>query len=213
MKILLNEFSEDAHRNAVRHGFWEGGKADETVLALIHSEWSEALESYRNGEALVWQECHIPMAQHPCEGEACNALEDDASWQNCSNLNPKPEGTAVELIDGCIRILDAVAAWAPGKYLGDSEFEDVHSVGNLSLETIAAMELPQLVALLHYQTSEAYKWLVHFCERAVAVDKLMGAVAAVFAWVRANGQEPEEIMDWKHNYNTTRPYMHGGKRI
>jgi hypothetical protein len=44
----LNEFAKAVHENAVNHGFWEDS-TDERQIALIHSEWSEALQADRSG--------------------------------------------------------------------------------------------------------------------------------------------------------------------
>lgn len=72
----LNELVEVVHTNARQKGFHNPTPDFPTIIALIHSELSEALESYRNGE---------PMSY----------LKDG-----------KPEGAAVELVDAVIRIMD-----------------------------------------------------------------------------------------------------------
>ncbi len=45
----LNEFAKEVHENAVAHGFWDDDATDERQIALIHSEWSEALQADRSG--------------------------------------------------------------------------------------------------------------------------------------------------------------------
>lgn len=53
----LKAISEDIHQTAVDHGFWEGPKNDAEMIALMHSELSEALESLRHGDP---SSDHIP---------------------------------------------------------------------------------------------------------------------------------------------------------
>lgn len=73
----LNIWANKIHANAVEHGWWDEDRPFAEVVALCHSELSEALEEARAGNPLVY------------EGE-----------------NGKPEGVAVEMIDCVVRILD-----------------------------------------------------------------------------------------------------------
>ncbi len=74
----LSELAKEIHANAVEHGWWESERSFGEVIALCHSELSEALEEYRNGHGL---------AEVYYNGD-------------------KPEGVPVELADCIIRILD-----------------------------------------------------------------------------------------------------------
>lgn len=107
-RVTLNALAREIHANAVEHGFWEEPPKFGEIIALCHSELSEALEAYRDGQPEVWID------------------------------KGKPEGTAVEMADCLIRILD---------YFG------------------------------------------HI------------------------GVDVEQIVSLKQNYNKTRPYKHGGKKI
>lgn len=49
MSFDLNKFAAEVHQNAVDHGFWSDDATDERQIALIHSEWSEALQADRSG--------------------------------------------------------------------------------------------------------------------------------------------------------------------
>ena len=98
--MTVNEFAKDVHKNAVDHGWWETERSFPEVAALIHSEVSEALEEYRDGNAIIYGCCGFPGAN--CEfSETCDKPIKDGTC--------KPEGLAVELCDAVIRIFDYLA--------------------------------------------------------------------------------------------------------
>lgn len=84
IKPTIAEIQLAVHANAKMKGFWDQSANIPEKLALIHSEISEALEDYRNGQPL-------------------NVLFGDTS------IGEKPCGFPSELADAVIRIMDLAA--------------------------------------------------------------------------------------------------------
>ena len=202
--INLNEFAAEVHQNAVAHGWWEGERTEAELRDLLHCELSEAMESYRRKEPLVWHKC-------PHVGAMCETVDVHSGSMDCANCAPsmrKPEGAAVELIDFCIRVLDwrgAMDIRLP-KHLEHVNELCTYTLVNFQDEIIGDpknIPLPGLIDLLHV-------YVVN--QREYGFGYLQDAVGIAFAWLEEHGLDPVDLMLEKHDYNKGRTYRHGGKR-
>ena len=208
--MLINELAKAVHENAVAHGWWDDEREAPEIIALIHSEWSEALEEARADRPLVWYGCG--------EAENCNIVcnpQDEYECRmygrelECEFRVKKPEGIAVELIDGCIRILDYFGEMDANIQEGDgsqSTLECLYSDANVGK---VPDDVAHLVAYLHLYTSQAMAnstVLIH-----VDIFGLLSALAAALSWVKKQGLDPLAILLEKHEFNKSRPYKHGKK--
>ena len=95
----LNALAKQIHDSAVAHGWWDNPPSFGEVCALIHSEVSEALEEYREGNK-IRPGTPTPMVYYSGGGYVATAITE------CCK---KPEGITIELIDVIIRTLDYLA--------------------------------------------------------------------------------------------------------
>lgn len=180
----LAEWAKAVHQNAAEHGWWETVDLD-GIIDLIHDEWSEALEEDRNGRPDVY---------------AIDPNDDD----NLILRNPdafggaKPEGVLIELIDGCIRILDMMSWY--GLYIDMPNLYD------------KPQTFRRLIRDLHSSTAKAGDLISS--DGSIRNGSTMGqhlrhCLALAFWWIEKRGHDPYRLMALKHEYNKTRPYKHG----
>lgn len=142
--VGINKVAKDIHENAVEHGWWDEERSFPEIVALCHSELSEALEEYRAGRPMEWRACQEAIDCGREENDTICNPADESDCLNykrkrlCPHYGKKPEGIAVEMADCIIRILD---------------------------------------------------------------------------WCGKEGIDIDRIISEKHEYNKTRPYRHGGKRL
>ena len=108
--LKINEFAKEVHKNAIAHGWHDKERSFGELIALCHSELSEALEEYRKGLK--------PNYTYYSGGiQVYDSAEDERTgFGNYHMEHQKPEGIPSELADVIIRIFDMC-----GKYGIDME--------------------------------------------------------------------------------------------
>ena len=214
----VNTMIRQIHANALEHGWWPGPRKIGELVALINSEFSEALEEYRADRPMVWYACTMFEKK---DEVVCRGCELDP--KSCIHRDAKPEGIAVELIDGIIRIFDLFGAMG-------YECEGMKNIGGITeevkmlkrydamLETYSALELPVLVALLQRTVCES----VFTCpgngydsvdyQKFIEPLDLLRAVTIAVLWMLSRDVDVEKVLMEKHEYNKSRPYRHGNKK-
>lgn len=204
--MLISDLAKEVHENAVAHGWWDEERKPPEIIALIHSEWSEALEEARAGRPMVWYACGESDKQViPCTPQDDTECRMYGREVECEFRSKKPEGIAVELIDGCIRILDYIGKL--GVLKRDSSDPELEMNTFTDDADLIKEDLPDMVAHLHWFTSHA---LYAKCDYTRSLYLFL-SMSAALSWVKRQGMDPLQLLLEKHEYNKTRPYKHGKK--
>jgi len=92
----IKNFVKEVHENAKAHGWWEDERSFGELIALCHSELSEALEEFRKG---------FKFNQVYTKGYVAEVMSIE-EYANTYSEKAKPEGIPFELADVIIRIFD-----------------------------------------------------------------------------------------------------------
>lgn len=201
-----NKFAAEVHRNAVEHGWWDEKRSFGEIVALCHSELSEALEEFRAKRPMVWFACQNNAV---CCEDGCGDWEDGICL--LGERSDKPEGIAVELADCIIRILD---------WFGEEEMNPDALVAEAQQYMMCDVPVPiyaasvgDHIARWHLLLSLAYSCWCRESGTEAAALRMALCIYEILAWAEENGVDMEAIIAQKHAYNKTRPYRHGGKAL
>lgn len=185
---MLNELAKEAHQIAVEHGWWDKEPTFGELVALMHSELSESLEEYRAGRPMVYFM------------DVNGFVVSDMSERRGEKL----EGIAVELADCIIRILD----WAGHEGVEMDRIFGAVKNHYPTWEVAPVQKFGDFISGLHNLLSMAYTDEedmrgIYFC---MVIDYIQEAL-------KQSGVDLYTVMRAKMEYNRTRPYRHGGKKL
>lgn len=203
--MKMNKFAAEVHQNAVEHGWWDEERSFGEIIALCHSELSEALEEYRAKRPMVY----FVVEMDDGKGGTYPAIREDIISEE-DFAGEKPEGIAVELADCIIRILD----WYGKEGLDtDALLLEAGIITMCDLPTPVYGSFGNFIALLHNLLSMAYACWCNASGISASALRLAKCIREIMAWAKENGVDMEHILDMKHEYNKDRPYRHGGKAL
>lgn len=201
--MKMNKFAAEVHQNAVEHGWWDEERSFGEIIALCHSELSEALEEYRAKRPMVY----FVVEMDDGKGGTYLAIREDIISEE-DFAGEKPEGIAVELADCIIRILD----WYGKEGLDtDDLLLEAGIITMCDLPTPVYGSFGDFIALLHNLLSMAYACWCNASGTSASALCLAKCIREIMAWAKENGVDMEMVLDMKHEYNKGRPYRHGGK--
>ena len=198
MSKSLNELAREVHQNAVEHGWWNPEPSFPEIIALCHSELSEALEEYRAGNRIRPGD---PTPLRYYSGGGYNAT---APTLICT----EPRGMAVELGDCILRILD----WFGKEELDADRLVECAAGLKISSPFIPYNTFPGMIASLHGELSSAL-CVAQFHVPDSTEQFMAGCIMYIMDWADAEGVDMEAILREKLEYNKGQPYRHGGKLL
>lgn len=193
----ISQLVQAAHQNAIDKGWWEEPRTYGELIALVHSEVSEALEDYRipgRKPTDVWYE------EKNINGQIIQRMDKpDEEWKPC--------GIPSELADICIRIFDIA-----GKYgWGEKLHKEVKELSEIpTQERWQQTPFGGKLACIHMDLSSSLLEF-DFNDRKQAVYYLGEAIVTVEQIAKEYGIDLDRAISEKMAYNATRPRRHGGK--
>jgi NTP pyrophosphatase (non-canonical NTP hydrolase) len=189
--MKLNKIRDIAHITAKEKGWWDnGGPSFPAIILLIQSEVSEVLEDYRMHKSLkeIWLEPHRDYQNH--------------------TTYEKPNGIPTELADIIIRICDY--AGHAGIDL-DSKYKE--SKANIDMfgwpPKWDAKDFLKSLAFINLELSNAFRvWTENENDTLLAP-----AILYTVEMCDKNDIDIWKAIEIKLEYNKTRAFRHGGKKI
>ena len=182
-----------------------------TVIALFHSELSEAFEDIRNNYAM--RDVFYEVVESGVNGSkilSASALEARKADGRPIH-SAKPCGIPSELADFVIRVCQYYGSASLGKKLE----EVMGEISQAKLGTYPAADPELLITELHDLVSKAWSFSKGETSRisGVTIDYLATALLSLFDFCKKKDINLWAAIEEKEAYNRTRSHKHGGKKV
>ena len=189
----LKELQREAHAIAKEHGWWDQERTFGDLIALVHSELSEALEAYRDKH--IWTD-----------------------WRQLQTYpNGQPRGVGSELADVVIRVAD-MAEWY-GVDLERVVIEartDPNRAHDLYVRTYEIGASPSFgdwITQLHSRSTDIWNGGLQHAWGQIWQNPIGLFVHDIERMAAHYGIDLDAAIEAKMEYNRGRSYRHGGKAL
>ena len=196
----LTDLQREAHAIAKDHGWWDEERTFGDLIALVHSELSEALEAYRVNGIDSWLERQYP---HSRDTQPLTHLD-------VPEEGDKPAGVASELADVVIRVADMAEFLEKDLATPLEELGTGDTSQNWSRVLKGFGDWIALCSLFLYDALRE-GWVNP--DRDYWVHALAASVRCVQDTAAHYGIDLDAAIEAKMEYNRTRSYRHGGKAL
>ena len=196
----LAELQREAHSIAKDHGWWDEERSFGDLIALVHSELSEALEAYREHGLEDWRSHTYSdgfVDEHP-QGE-------------------KPEGVPSELADVVIRVADMAEHYGVDleRVVIEARTDPnrAHDLYVRTYEIGASPSFGDWITQLHSRSTDIWNGGLQHAWGQIWHNPIGLFVHDIERMAAHYGIDLDTAIAIKMEYNKTRPYRHGGKAL
>ena len=192
----LSDLQKEAHAIAKDHGWWDEERTFGDLIALVHSELSEALEAYRE---FGFVPIHVRKT----------GLGETLYERHLQ----KPVGVASELADVVIRVAD-MAEYCGGSLTledGPQQVDDVSFGTHISMAHLLLSEAMSIHLATNLSATSLKRPLPE--GKHYWIPLLSAVVHHVLLMATHYGIDLDAAIAAKMEYNRGRAYRHGGKAL
>lgn len=185
-----NDFAKDVHQTAVDKGLWDKPRTFDDVICECLVHLGRAYEEYRNGRPNYYHLCQPSGEKNlPCDWDLGKPCPMSTGELTCEHRSRKPHGTAVELADCVLRVLDYLA----------SNNERI-----IPFERIGVwVDLTKIICDLCGELNEARN-CNRMLQSASAEGHMHLCIEIIFGWAAREGIDMEPILQELHECNKAR---------